>query len=196
MTYKGGGKSGRFIVKLTSEPKIQSLYAKYRERQEVQLTKEEATNWKYDRTIDMLFRRFETTVEVPALREGLGIEEIELARQAKEFDTNYMTVNQTKEVVWYSVPSQEKRTELLKEYHSQFHKGTCKMRDQFKEDKIVWPKIQESIDKYVKTCTVCQLNKSPGTTHIPYRTIISERPLQHIYFDISFLSRDTSLLEL
>lgn len=194
MVFKGGGAKGRSCIKVTSEQQVDKLYNLYRNKLEHMINSRDQLFWRYDKECDILYRKFEIIQEEACLRDDLSESELEKAKNCTEFDSSLMVVKNVPHAQWYQVPHKEFRREILQESHSRFHRGTCKMRMELKEKKIVWPKIQESIDNFVKTCVVCQLNKSPANTHVPFRTIISERPLQHIYFDISFLSRDNKFI--
>ena len=121
-------------------------------------------------------------------------EEVEKARTSPEFDARLMTVRKDVEIEWFYIPHSDARFQILTDCHSIFHIGSCKMREQLLRDKIVWPRIQHKISNFVKTCSVCQMTKSTGQVHVPYRTIISTSPLQHLYFDITFLTRDNQFI--
>lgn len=191
MTYRGGGKSGRSIVKVTSEAKVKKMYEVYRSNQNIALKE---NIYKYDKENDKLFRRFSEQVTNVKIRSGLSDNDLNLAKSRSIFDQKYHEhINESKEL-WFYIPPIEIRTKILQDFHTVFHNGATNMKLELKKQCITWPQIQQSVMEYVKKCTTCQMTKSTGKTSSPFRTIVSEYPLQHMYIDISFMPRDNKFI--
>ncbi len=89
-------------------------------------------------------------------------------------------------VKWYEIPPTQKRTQLLKECHGNFHIGAKAMLAQF-HSQITWNKIQLDVYNYCKLCEQCQRKNGVARSSTPFRVVVADRPLQHLYIDLSFM---------
>ncbi len=60
----------------------------------------------------------------------------------------------------------------------------------------IWPKLQEDISACVKCCVRCQQVKGNKVCGQPSNMIVPNHPLQHLYMDLTFLSRDHNSISL
>jgi hypothetical protein len=76
---------------------------------------------------------------------------------------------------------------LLKKAHYSIygaHQGRDKVLDRFKS-RCYWPKMNEAVAEYVKTCNVCQQIKPPNLYNKPeLQPIESSQPLELVTTDI------------
>ncbi len=93
-------------------------------------------------------------------------------------DTNkFGELTMTTSVKWYEIPPIQKRTQLLKECHDNFHIGTKAMPAQFHSQKITWNKIQLDVYNFCKLCEQRQMKNPDQVLYV----VVADRPLQHLY---------------
>ena len=55
---------------------------------------------------------------------------------------------------------------------------------------ISFPSLENSIKKFLSTCEHCSKRRTTSIPSPPFRYVVPEYPLQHLYMDLTFLSRD------
>jgi transposase InsO family protein len=81
----------------------------------------------------------------------------------------------------------ERQLAIIKEYHDTAlggHQGTKRTHDRLKP-LYKWPRMAETIEKYIKTCEKCQKNKALRKTKMPLViTPTASHPFDRVYLDV------------
>ena len=113
------------------------------------------------------------------------------------FDPSTMTV--TEERIgdnWYWIPKEEETHAVFLDAHvnekTGAHNGDNKTRSNIKNGLVLINNIERLVTSHLSACSHCQLSRR-GANAVPpppYRYIVPDYPLQHIYMDLTFLVRD------
>jgi hypothetical protein len=85
------------------------------------------------------------------------------------------------------VTEEEKKSAILYEYHDSPVGGHRGMNKTFREirKKYEWPNMKRDIEKYVKRCKSCQMNKNLGPRHrSPMEITTARQPFQRCALDV------------
>lgn len=181
-----GGKTGRWCVRAPTDSTVE-VYKKA-------LVDGQQTQYQQDhfRTVDTntQFRVMKKDTVI-VLRQNLTEEEKKRAKQAsgKEFE-NFCETQQKLTPVWFTIPPIEERNNILARVHTENHLGDNAMRHELLKQRISWYKLQDSIAVYCKSCSVCQMKNGTRRPIVPFRIVVAERPIQHLYIDLSFMMID------
>ncbi len=108
----------------------------------------------------------------------------------EEFNQDIMTYQSISEIIWYYIPTKEEFEVIIETEHSNGHLGEKKLKKQLDSLRILYPNSEKIIHNHIKVCNSCQMVKSlKKISNVPYNSIISEYPAQHIYMDLSFMPK-------
>ena len=87
---------------------------------------------------------------------------------------------------WMILPTVEDQMDILREAHGVYHVGVKKMMPLIRQNKYLLPNAQELCTEFRKCCSECAFRRRK-TTITPFRIVIPNYPLHHIYIDLAFL---------
>lgn len=88
---------------------------------------------------------------------------------------------------WMVIPSSTDISELIAKHHGDFHHNVPQMMEHIREkENTLIPNVEVLCAAYRKNCAVCK-KEDRKTTVTPFRIVLPDYPLHHVYIDISFL---------
>ncbi len=181
-----GGKVGRVCNRPPTKETITRIRKNHLEHKPI------PTGYRFDQ--EKLFLAKDIKKTILQLKNSISMSEEEKITKLNSINDEYseelFEYVTTHTEIWYYIPTQEEYLDILQKEHSLGHLGEKKLKKRLEELKILYPGSKKLIHNYVQSCIQCQTQKSPKKiAKVPVHSIISEYPAQHIYIDLSFMTK-------